>query len=220
MSLSLGWPVLAAAAGYGLIGGWLVLRDTRGLALTALWSLAWYAAVCLSNLQFLGRLVDRYPGDSFHTLTPLAGAVLGLLSLLFCIAALGAAWTAIRWSAPRLDQPWRALAPFPIVAVCYLIWEFFAPQMHYFYYLIIFEGLPWQWVVQPGQIWRRILSFLGPTAEGSYAADFGALFLHAMILLALGMALRSLPGPRMRTAVIAALGLGAGRLALSAGAPL
>lgn len=220
MALSLEWTALAAALLFGVVGGWLISRQPRGFWATGIWTLTWYGAVCASNAQFLRRLLEGYPGDSFYTLTPLAGVVLGLISLLFCVAALGAAWTAIRWSGPRLGQPWRALAPFPVVSVCYLVWEFFAPQMHYFYYLIIFEGLPWQWIVQPGQVWSRILSFLGPTAEGSYSADLGALFLHAMILLALGAALRSLQAPSVRGFLIATLGLSAGRLALLVGAPL
>ena len=44
----------------------------------------------------------------------------------------------------------------PVVAVTYWVLISVAPQIYYLYYIAIFDGLPWQWVVQAVPLRRLV----------------------------------------------------------------
>ncbi|MEO1249264.1 MAG: hypothetical protein AAFW76_05430 [Pseudomonadota bacterium] len=87
-----------------------------------------------------------YEGDSFFTLS--MGGRVGLLLISFALAA---AILALAW---RLTHerplPWRLA----IAAVLFYLSVWLSPQIYYLYYLLIFDGLPWQIVVKrpPGPV--------------------------------------------------------------------
>ncbi len=80
-----------------------------------------------------------YADDSFHTLS-LTGRI-GLVCLSLGLAAL-ILWLAWRGTA-RVGLAARLL----IVGALFFSFVWLSPQVYYTYYLILFDGLPWQVVI-------------------------------------------------------------------------
>ena len=96
----------------------------------------------------MAEVTGLYEGDSFFTLG-LAGRA-GLVTLT-CALTLLCVWAirAMRW-------PWGLVGVVPLFAA--FVW--LSPQVYYLYYQMIFDGLPWQIVVQAfdaGQVLDLIL---------------------------------------------------------------
>ncbi|MBW4706927.1 hypothetical protein KX928_03905 [Roseobacter sp. YSTF-M11] len=100
-----------------------------------------------------------YGQDSFFTLS-LAGQVgLAALSGGFALAMIWLSWRLTRNRAAWLRG---------ITAVA-LFWFFIwlSPQAYYFYYLLVFDGLPAQWVVRSPATPSHLLRLLTFTADAS-----------------------------------------------------
>lgn len=108
--------------------------------------------------------VVMYAEDSFFTLG-LSGRV-GLLVLSGC---LGAICLLMVW----LSRSWRRV--WSVLAALVMFWLFvwLSPQIYYFYYLIIFDDLPWQLVVRspPDPIMLARLLLFGERASLSFHAQ-------------------------------------------------
>jgi len=109
-----------------------------------------------------------YEGDSFFTLTP--GGRIGLVLVSICLA--GIAFVAVAVFARG-----RALIlRLAIAAGIFCLFVWLAPQMHYFYYRTIFDGLPWQSVVKapPSPVdLLALLAFRDPTLSAHATALLG-----------------------------------------------
>lgn len=98
--------------------------------------------------------MNLYAEDSFFTLS-VSGRI-GLVILSVLLAAL-ILWLAWRWSAGK-----HILARAAIGLGLFIGFEWLSPQIYYAYYLVIFDGLPVQWVIgwPPGPASLvRLLSF-------------------------------------------------------------
>ena len=80
-----------------------------------------------------------YEGDTFFHLAPLARAGLVLLSAALAALTLGGTWLLVR----RAHWPTRLLAALG----AFVAFEWLSTQVYYLYYLLVFEGLPPQWVI-------------------------------------------------------------------------
>lgn len=95
-----------------------------------------------------------YDGDSFFTLSLAGQAGLIVLSTFLSACAIWAGW--------RISQDRRIFTRILIALAALYLFAWLSPQIYYGYYLIIFDGLPLQIVVQspppPGEV-ARLLSF-------------------------------------------------------------
>lgn len=102
-------------------------------------------------------VVAFYPDDSFFTLS-LAGQVgLALLSCLLAVGTVLLVWRVSRRGVPVL----RLLMGLAVFWV--FVW--LSPQVYYGYYLLIFDGLPLQWVVQNPPSLVHVAELLGFAAQ-------------------------------------------------------
>ena len=174
-----------AALLFGLFGaGCFQMWGRAGPVWSCVLALVWYGLVAASDAGFGARLIDGYPGDSFHTLGVGQAVGLVLLSAAMAAAVLLAARGAAGAAMSYLRDPIGSLAVLPMAVVLFLIWDFLAPQLYYGYYLLIFDGLPLQWVLHPDRVLTRLIAFLTPGGTGSLSQDTAALMLHALLLLA------------------------------------
>jgi len=149
-----------------------------------LFALLWYGFVAASQPLFVERLIDGYPGDSFHTLGMVQAAGLVVLSSAMVTGVLLVAKAGAASFQYYLREPVASLVILPFVLLLFLIWDFFAPQIYYGYYLVIFDGLPLQWVLHPDKVLERLLAFVTPGPAVSLANDTAALLLHTLLLMA------------------------------------
>ena len=102
-----------------------------------------------------------YAGDSFFILPGVGQTGLAILSALLGLAA-GACVLAVEGFA------WRMAAALAVFWV--FLW--LTPQLYYFYYQIVFDGLPWQLIVglppSPDSLIDRLL-FRGPATLSNHA---------------------------------------------------
>ena len=110
-----------------------------------------------------------YAEDSFFTLG--IGGRIGLLALSLLLAA--GCVVLIFWVSRRFGLAAGLLAS---VAVAYLfIW--LSPQIYYGYYLLIFDGLPVQWVIKSPPALDDFMETLGFQGQSTLSAHGqGALF--------------------------------------------
>lgn len=119
-----------------------------------------------------------YANDSFHTLTPLGQFGLALLSLGLTAVVLFAAW---RFMGQRATAVRLALG----VGLFYgFVW--LSPQIYYGYYLMLFEGLPWQNVLKPPPGPLSLLVLIA--FQGSATLSAHALGLLGWSLIAMALA--------------------------------
>ena len=135
-----------------------------------------------------------YAEDSFHTLS-LAGRM-GLVALSLGLAGL------------LVFASWRlALRPGPAAGVAFAVLLFFlfvwlSPQLYYFYYMTLFEGLPWQSVIKVPPSPVKLLKLLVFQDEATLSAHGKGLLAWCLLLTAafgkkarLWRRPRSRPGP-------------------------
>jgi len=95
-----------------------------------------------------------YDGDSFFTLNLAGQAGLIVLSAFLSACAIWAAW--------RIGQDRSIFTRILIALAAFYLFTWLSPQIYYGYYLIIFDGLPLQIVIQsppsPDEV-ARLLSF-------------------------------------------------------------
>lgn len=91
-----------------------------------------------------------FSGDSFFTLSLLERAGLLALSLFLSIACILAVFFVSR----------RKLARIALALVLFVLFVWVSPQIYYFYYIAIFDEIPWQIVIKrlpaPGDLFRMI----------------------------------------------------------------
>ncbi|WP_306115165.1 MULTISPECIES: hypothetical protein [unclassified Roseovarius] len=115
-----------------------------------------------------------YQEDSFLTLG--AWGRVGLVILSLCLAML------MLWVV-RIAGRGRGIA-LRILLAFLLFWAFLwlSPQIYYLYYLMLFDGLPWQNVVQPPPSPSEVLKVLSFTDEISLSNHGKGVLGWAMIL--------------------------------------
>ena len=117
-----------------------------------------------------------YAEDSFHTLS-LAGRIgLAVLSLALAGVLNLASWRiALR------------LGPAAGVAFAFLLFFLFvwlSPQAYYFYYMTLFEGLPWQTVIKAPPSPLKLLKLLAFQGEATLSAHGKGLLAWCLVLAA------------------------------------
>lgn len=93
-----------------------------------------------------------YEGDSFYTLGMWGQIGLVALSLVFALAALGLTWVMVQ------RRPLVIRVPVWAFLVILFVWA--SPQGYYFYYRLIFDGLPAQSVLGPLPPPQQIIELL------------------------------------------------------------
>lgn len=125
-----------------------------------------------------------YAEDTFFNLTMTGRIGLAALSLVFALVVLMAAARA--FALVRFDnRTLRIGARLAMALALFWAFEWLSPQIYYLYYLTIFDGLPWQIVVQapPGvDELARLLGFADKAALSHHARG---LLAWALIALAL-----------------------------------
>ncbi len=121
-----------------------------------------------------------YQGDSFLTLG--AGGRVGLILLSLCLVAL------MLWMTHVLGRGRHLALRLPIALALFWGFLWLSPQIYYLYYIVIFEGLPWQNVVKvpPGP--SEVVGLLTFTEEASLSNHGKGLLGWAM--MAVGFARR------------------------------
>lgn len=106
-----------------------------------------------------------YDADSFWTLDALGRIGLVLWSLVLAGGAL--------WFFARLTARLRRLLSLGLACVTLWAWLWLSPQAYYLYYLLIFDGLPLQWVIRlpptPLDVLAH-LTFSGPANLSAHAS--------------------------------------------------
>lgn len=118
-----------------------------------------------------------YEGDTFFNLSPMGRTGLALLSIGLTIAVLGAFW---KWSI-RFGPVVKLLSA--IAFFWLFVW--LSPQAYYFYYLLIFDGLPLQSVVQSPPAPSEILALISFTGPQNLSAHGKGILFWLLILIAL-----------------------------------
>jgi hypothetical protein len=90
-------------------------------------------------------MIEAFDGDSFFTLSLLQRVGLVALSLLL----LGGFASGVYLLGKRVG-----LFLIPVTCAVYWVMIWLAPQIYYVYYIAIFDGLPWQWVVSMPSVTR------------------------------------------------------------------
>lgn len=142
-----------------------------------------WVAKCCNRLQFAKKQSRMkvggmlYAEDSFFTLG--LGGRIGLVFVSALLAA-GCVWFVI-WFVHGLGRPVRCLIA---LAVFYLfVW--LSPQFYYMYYLLIFDGLPLQWVIQSPPSWRKIIGLVSFTDRSTLTAHGQGVLWWVLVLVAL-----------------------------------
>lgn len=192
----MGLDVIASVL-FGCVGAvffkqWALSRSLWSIVLAGIW----YGLVAGSQPMFVERLVEGYQGDSFHTLGPLQAGGLILLSGLMVCGVLFFTMKAFDGLQYYLRDPFSGLSILPVAVLAFMLWDFLAPQVYYAYYLLIFDGLPLQWVLHPDRILERLIAFVTPGPKVSLADDTAALMLHALILLGIAKIVGGTTGVR------------------------
>lgn len=112
-----------------------------------------------------------YDGDSFYTLSSGGQAGLALLSLVLATATLVGAGRLFKLVPDRgLAAKLAARIGVSIFVMWLFVW--LSPQVYYLYYLTIFDGLPWQIVVQNPPEFHATLqqvTFSGPATLSDHS---------------------------------------------------
>lgn len=112
-----------------------------------------------------------YDGDSFFTLSNAGQAGLALLSLALAIVSLVVAGRLFRL-VPNRGLAARLAARLGVAIFVMWLFVWLSPQIYYLYYLTLFDGLPWQIVVQNPPEFHAILqqvTFSGPETLSAHA---------------------------------------------------
>ena len=117
-----------------------------------------------------------YEDDSFFTLT--TGGQIGLLILSASLALL-TLWVA--WRVMRRSSVFGRLVT-ALVAFALFVW--LSPQVYYTYYLMIFDGLPLQWVIG-WPVLRDIVDLATFTGPANMSAHSQGLLFWVLVLLAI-----------------------------------
>ena len=123
------------------------MRDAGTSPLRAgLISMALATAVLLPfNFALLGNAPEN---DSFFTLTLFGRAGLVLLSAVFLVSLFWLLAAKTRWLRKLWPEPGMLFAvDIALGWLIYLAAHHLSPQLYYSYYLILFDGLPAQWVI-------------------------------------------------------------------------
>ena len=117
-----------------------------------------------------------YAEDSFHSLS-LAGRI-GLVALSLGLAGLlvFASWRL----APRLGPA----AGVAFAALLFFLFVWLSPQVYYFYYMTLFDGLPWQAVIKAPPSPVKLLKLLAFQEEATLSAHGKGLLAWCMLLTA------------------------------------
>lgn len=117
-----------------------------------------------------------YAEDSFHTLS-LAGRI-GLVALSLVLAGLlvFASWCLARRLGPA------AGVVFAVLLLFLFVW--LSPQVYYFYYMTLFEDLPWQAVIKAPPSPVKLLKLLAFQDEATLSAHGKGLLAWCMVLAA------------------------------------
>lgn len=109
-----------------------------------------------------------YTQDSFFTLSAAGQIGLGLLSVALAVALIWGCW--------RITRRMRRLLSLAVAVLVLWLFIWLSPQVYYGYYLLIFDGLPLQIVVQEPPSPLRLLRVL-------FFADRGTLSAHGQGIL-------------------------------------
>jgi len=120
-----------------------------------------------------------YGGDSFHTLTVIARIGLVVLSVTLSCAALYLAY--------RLMRHRPLVVRLVIGSLVFFSFVWLSPQIHYSYYLLVFDGLPLQNVIKAPPTPVDIFDLLTFRERTTLSA-------HSKSLLGWGLLALSLPG--------------------------
>jgi len=109
-------------------------------------------------------MAQMYDGDSFYTLSGFGQTGLVILSVAMT-------WVLL-WTAATIMR--RLPLPFCVALACVFFYGFvwLSPQVYYTYYMTLFEGLPWQVVVQDAPSFNRLfklLTFQGRTTLSAHS---------------------------------------------------
>ncbi|WP_299956203.1 hypothetical protein [uncultured Roseobacter sp.] len=85
-------------------------------------------------------IVDIYAQDSFFTLSLVGQVGLVLVSVMLAAGTVFLAW--------RLSRVRSLILRACVAVVLFGAFVWISPQVYYAYYLLIFDGLPLQWVIQ------------------------------------------------------------------------
>ena len=87
-----------------------------------------------------------------------------MVSLVLTLLTLGLVWRLMR------GQPW--FVRFAIAVALFIAFVWLSPQVYYTYYLMLFEGLPWQVVVKslpdPLRL-LKLITFSGPASLSAHS---------------------------------------------------
>lgn len=104
-----------------------------------------------------------YDGDSFHTLSAAGQVGLAVISIL-----LAASTAALVGYGARALPAWVRMT---IAFTAFFLFVWLSPQIYYFYYLMLFDGLPLHSVVRlppSPAILGRLLTFSGPATLSAH----------------------------------------------------
>ncbi|MEL7257221.1 MAG: hypothetical protein AAFN80_05170 [Pseudomonadota bacterium] len=118
-----------------------------------------------------------YTEDSFFTLG--TGGQIGLALLSVCLFALCLALVFY------LGRSWRRLPRIGLAIALFWAFEWLSPQIYYQYYILVFDGLPWQIVIKSPPSPERIAKLLLFSHDPSLSAHGRGLLAWAMIAIAL-----------------------------------
>lgn len=184
---------LVASAGFSVLLWPLIGREKpagHGLAGSIATAMMMLGAVAVTAPGLWSPVIARYPGDSHHTLPGLTGLYIFLLATALAVAGVIAARSLTRWLWYSMDgRLFRVLAPASVILV-FALASLLVPQVFYTAYLVIFDNLPLQWVIEPGQTVQRLGAVLLWHPGQSLSQDGAAVTLHAMLLTALAETFR------------------------------
>lgn len=142
-------------------------------------------ATAISSPDLWRAAATLYPGDSHHTLPGLSGLAVFLLATVLAVCGVVVAQIATLRLA-TIGPPAVLWVVAPVTAVLiFTLANIAAPQVFYTVYLMIFDGLPVQGVIDPGRTLARLPTILFWQPGQSMSADGASLLLHTMILVAL-----------------------------------
>lgn len=171
-------------------------RALRGGARSVGW-VALGVAVAAPGLWAQARA--GWPGDSFHTLFVHERVIVAALATALALIYLRLVDRLARLVLKRVAA--RALAaPLAVTAAVAIFIVGFAlsPQVFYAYYRLVFEGLPAQWVINPGLTLERLRNALVFPSDGALADQAAALLFWTGVGLAVARAAE--PVERLPTA--------------------
>lgn len=181
-------PWLSAVLVVALVARWsLLTRKTEpgrftDLIAAALIVLAWHPSVWV-------RLSQGYPGDSFFTLTMPGRTGLVVLTGLMMVLFYSLSERKSRWLQKWHGKSSVGKSIIPALDVLLILLALVTaltvvPQFYYSYYLILFDGLPQQWVIKPLSI-ASVWHSLSVPREGNMALHSTGLYSWLLIIVAI-----------------------------------